>query len=127
MNPGRGWNPDLDKSYILEYCKYEAETFTQGTSEIYISPVKILALDSPPILGYRECTKTISFSILGVFRPGVKLGFEFPGVLPNQKSLPWSLNFYFDEERNPILGSLKNSSSVKSPNFPQQELKMPRI
>ena len=26
-----------------------------------------------------------------------------------------------------MLGSLKNFSSVKSPNFPQQKLKMPRI
>ena len=34
--------------------------------------------------------------------------------------LTWSLNFDFEEEINPMLGSMKNSSSVKSPNFPQQ-------
>ena len=76
---------------------------------------------------YRKCTKTTSFSILGFFSPWVKLGFDFPGVLINQKNWPWYLKFYFYEERNHMLGSLKNSSCVKSPNFPQQWLKMPRI
>ena len=37
--------------------------------------------------------------------------FVHPNVL---KFVP---NFYFGEEINPGLGSLKNSSSVKSPNF----------
>ena len=67
------------------------------------------------------------FSILGFFRPGVKLGIDFPGVSLNQKPRTWYLNFDFDEEINPMLGSLKNSSSVKSPNFPHQKLKMPGI
>ena len=44
--------------------------------------------------------KRISFSILGFFWLGVKLGFDFPGVIPNQKSQPRSLKFYFYEERN---------------------------
>ena len=35
-----------------------------------------------------------------------------------------SLNFDFDEDINPMPGSLKNSSSMKIPNFPQQKLKM---
>ena len=66
----------------------------------------------------------ISFSILGFFRLGVKLGFEFPRFSPNQKFRPRSLNLDFAQERNPILGSLKNSSSVESPNFPHQKIKM---
>ena len=76
---------------------------------------------------YSECTKTTCFSILGFFRPGVKLGFDFPGVSPDQKSRPRPLNFDFDEEINYMSGSLKNSSSIKSPNFPHQKLKMPGI
>ena len=126
MNPERGWNPNLEGSYILEYSEYEAKNFTQGTWRIYLQPINVLAPDPSPILRYRKCTKTFCFSILGFFKPGVKLGFEFLRVLPNQKSQPWSLNFDF-EESNPMLGSLKNSSSVESPNFPQQKLKMPEI
>ena len=80
-----------------------------------------------PISRYRESTKTINFSILGFFRTRVKVGFDFPRVSPNQKYRPKSLNFDFDKEINPVLGSLKNSSSVKSPNFPQQKLKITRI
>ena len=126
-NPGRGWNPNLEESYLPEYSESEAESFIQGTPGFYFWQVKIAALDTSSILRYSECTKTTSFSILGFFRLRVKLGFDFPGVLPNQKSQPWSLNFYFDEEINLMLGSPKNSSSMKSPNFPQQKLKMPKI
>ena len=64
--------------------------------------------------------KRISFSILGFFQLGIKLGFEFLVVSTNQKYQPTSLKFDLDEERNPMLGSLKNSSSVRSPNFPHQ-------
>ena len=35
-----------------------------------------------------------------------QLGFDFPGVLPNQKSQSWSVNFDFEDENNPMLGSL---------------------
>ena len=69
--------------------------------------------------------KLIIFSILGFFRLGVKLRFDFPRVSPNQKSQTRSLKFDFDEERNPM--SLKNSSSIKIPNFQHQKLKMPKI
>ena len=124
MNPGWGWNPNLEESYIPEYSESKAEMFTQGTSGFYLRPVKIAALETSSILRYSECTKTTCFSILGFFRPKVKLGFEFPGVLPNQKIRIWSLKFNFDEERIPMLGSLKNSSSIKNPNFPHQKLKM---
>ena len=94
---------------------------------IYLLPMKVSAPEPSLISRYSESTKTTSFSILGFFRPRVKLGFDFPQVLPNQKFQPWSLNFNFREERNHMPGSLKNSSSVKIPNFPQQKLKMPVI
>ena len=77
MNRGRGWNPNLEESYLPEYSKYEAEIFTQDKSVFYIWPVTILALDTSLILRYSECTKTTCFSILGFFRPRVKLGFDF--------------------------------------------------
>ena len=66
----------------------------------------------------------ISFSILGFLQLGVKIGFDFPGVSPNQKSRPRSLKFDFDEERNPMPSSLKNYSSTRSPSFLHQKLKM---
>ena len=65
MNPGRGWNHDLEELYLPEYSEYEAEMFTQGSLGINICPIKILAPDTSPISRYRECTKTTSFSILG--------------------------------------------------------------
>ena len=80
MNPGRGWNPYLEESYLPEYSESEVEIFTQGISGFYLWPVKISVTETSSIYRYRECTKTINFSILGFFRPGVKLGFDFPGV-----------------------------------------------
>ena len=119
MNPGKSWNPDLRETYLLEYSESEAEIFTQGTSGFYLQLMKILAPETSSILRYNECTKTTCFSILGFFKPRVKLGFDFPGASPNQKYRTWSLKFDFDEEINPTLGSLKNYSFVKSPNFLQ--------
>ena len=46
MNPGRGWNPDLEESYLQEYSEVEAEIFTNDTSRLYLQPVKISAPDS---------------------------------------------------------------------------------
>ena len=65
MNPGRGWNTDLEESYLPTYSETEAETFTHGTLGIHIWPVKVSVPDPSPILRYNECTKTTSFSILG--------------------------------------------------------------
>ena len=101
--------------------------FAQGISEFYLRSMKHLAPNISSMQRYRKCTKTTSFIILGFSRPRVKLWFDFPGVLLNQKYQPWSLNFDFYEDRNPILGSLKNSSLVKSPNLLQHKLKMPEI
>ena len=36
MNPGRGWNLDLEETYLPEYSEFEAKIFTQGTSEFYL-------------------------------------------------------------------------------------------
>ena len=69
MNARRGWNPDLEESYLPEYSEFEAETFTQGTSRIIFQHVNVSDLDPSPIYIYSECTKTTSFSILGFFRP----------------------------------------------------------
>ena len=85
MNPRRGWNPDLEETYLLEYSESEAEMFTQGTSRFYLWPVNILTPNTSSIPRYSERTKTTYFSILVFFMPRVKLGFEFPGVLLNQK------------------------------------------
>ena len=106
MNPGRGWNADLEESYLLECNEFEAETFTQSTSGIFLWHVKFSALEPSPISRYRECTKTTSLSILGFFRLRVKLGFDFPEISLNQKIRTWTLKFDFDEERNYMLGSI---------------------
>ena len=127
MNPRRGWNPNLEESYLLEYREYEAETQTRCTSGFYLRPVKFSSPKTSAISRYSKCTKPYQFQYLGFFQLGVKLGFDFPGVSPNQKSRPLSLNFDFYEESNPMPGSLKNSFSVKIPNFPQQKMKMPAI
>ena len=49
MNPRGGWNPNLEESYLPKYSEYEAETFTKGTSGIYLHPVNVSALDPSPI------------------------------------------------------------------------------
>ena len=67
MNHGRGWNPDLAESYLVEYSEYEDDMFTQCSTQMFIWPVKISASDPSPISRYRKCTKTTSFSILGFF------------------------------------------------------------
>ena len=85
MNYGRGWNSILEESYLPEYSESKAETFTQRTPRIYLQTMKVSAVEPSPISIYSEYTKSTSFSILGFFRPEVKLGFEFHRILPNQK------------------------------------------
>ena len=41
MNPGRGWNPNLEESYLPEYSEYQDKRFTQGTSGFYLIPINI--------------------------------------------------------------------------------------
>ena len=95
MNLARGWNPDLEESYLLEYSEPEVEIFTHGTFGSYLWHIKISAPGPSSISQYSKCTKTTSFSILGFFRPRVKLGFDFPIVLPNQKILILVSKFQF--------------------------------
>ena len=70
MNPGRGWNPDLEETYLREYSEFEAEIFTHGTLGFYIISMKRLAPYTSSIPRYSECTKTTRFSILGFLGPG---------------------------------------------------------
>ena len=70
MNPGRGWNPDLEESYLPEYNKSKVEMYTQYSTRMFIWPIKSSASDLSPILRYSKCTKTTSFSILGFSGPG---------------------------------------------------------
>ena len=65
MNTRRGWNHKLEDSYLLEYSESQAETFTQGTSEIYLRPVKVSAPENSPISRYGKSPKITSFGLLG--------------------------------------------------------------
>ena len=127
MNPARGWNPDLEESYLPEYREFKAKGFTKGTQGFYLCCVKISATEPSSISRYSECTQTTSFSILGFFRPEVKLGFDFLEVLPNQKSRPWSLNFVFWGGEKSYARLTQKFLFYISPNFSQQKLKMPGI
>ena len=73
MNLRRGWNLDLEESYLPEYTKSEDAIFTHGTSGIYLRSVKVSSSDPSPISRYSECTKTTSFSILGFYIRPVKV------------------------------------------------------
>ena len=61
MNPGRGWNPNLEGTYLLEHRESEAEIWIQSKSGFYIWLVKFLAPDPSPIPRYNEFTKTYQF------------------------------------------------------------------
>ena len=107
MNPGRGWNSNLEGSYLVDYSKSEAEFWTQCHQDFifYLCKFKVLILlQSQDIV---NVPKLINFSILGFFWPGVKLGFEFTRVITNQKYQPRSLKFDFYGDINPMPGSLK--------------------
>ena len=77
MNLGRGWNPNLEGSYLPEYSESEAEFWIQCISRCYLRPMQFLAPEPFPIQRYREFTKMYKFQYLGFFQLGVKLGFEF--------------------------------------------------
>ena len=65
MNPGRGWNPNLEESYLPEYSDSEAEIFTQCTTRISLWPVKILASKASAISHYSESARITKLSLLG--------------------------------------------------------------
>ena len=54
MNFGRGWNPNLEGSYLPDYSKSEAEFWTQCKSRFYLRPLQFSALEPSPISGYSE-------------------------------------------------------------------------
>ena len=86
MNSGRGWNPNVEGSYHPEYRESEADFWIHYKSGFYLRYLQFSSPKPSPISGYRKCTKTQQFQYLGFFQLGVKLGFDFPGVSPNQKS-----------------------------------------
>ena len=65
MNPGRGWNPNLEESYLLEYSESEDETWRQCTLGFYLKvsceilhpkeilPMKVSTPNTSEILRYR--------------------------------------------------------------------------
>ena len=61
MNRGRGWNPNLEGSYLPEYSEFEADFWKQCSPGCYIWPLKFSASDTSPISEYSECTKTYQF------------------------------------------------------------------
>ena len=84
MNPGRGCNPDLEESYLPEYSESETETFTQGTSGIYLRSVNVSALEPSSILRYSKCTKMTGFILLGFSSPGPNQGLSFSKFYPTK-------------------------------------------
>ena len=58
MNSGRGWNPNLEGSYLLENSEPEAEFWIQCTSGLCFQTMKFSIPDPFPILGYSKCIKT---------------------------------------------------------------------
>ena len=61
MNSGRGWNPNLEGSYLPKYREYEAKFWTQWKSRVYLRPVKVSSPIPSPTPIYSECTKTYQF------------------------------------------------------------------
>ena len=61
MNPGRGWNPNVEGSYLLEYSESEAEIWTKCKLGFYLQSVSFSTLDPSQIPRYSECTKTYQF------------------------------------------------------------------
>ena len=75
-------------------------------------------------IGISRMYQNLAVFLFRVFLPRGQTRVWLPRVSPNQKYWSRSLNFNFDEERYPMLGSIKNSSSTRSPNFPHEKLKM---
>ena len=58
MNFGRGWNPNVESSYLLEYSEYESDFWTQAPSWFYVQTLQFSAPETSPISEYNDCTKT---------------------------------------------------------------------
>ena len=61
MNPGRGYNPNLEGSYLPKYSEYEADVWTQDKYGFHLQDLKFSAPEPSQISRYRECTKTYQF------------------------------------------------------------------
>ena len=49
MNYGRGWNPNLEGSYLPEYGEYEAKFWIQCKSGFYLWPLQFSTPNTSPI------------------------------------------------------------------------------
>ena len=65
MNYGKGWKPELHKSYLLDYSESGAKNFTQGTTRFEIRPLKVSAPEPSLNLSYRKNSKMTIFFLLG--------------------------------------------------------------
>ena len=61
MNSGRGWNPNVEGSYLPENSEYEAKFGTKCKELCYHRPPQFSPPDPFLILIYSECTKTYQF------------------------------------------------------------------
>ena len=61
MNSGRGWNPNLERTYLLEYSESEDKFWIQDSSGFYIQLLQFSASNTSPISEYSDCTKTCQF------------------------------------------------------------------
>ena len=61
MNSGRGWDPNMERSYLLEYNKFESDFWTQDSSGFYIQCLQVSASETSPISEYCDYTKTYQF------------------------------------------------------------------
>ena len=65
MNTRRGWNPNGEGLYLLEYRENEAEFWTLCKLGFYILLVKVSSPDTSLISSYSECPKMTIFCLLG--------------------------------------------------------------
>ena len=84
INSGRGQNPILEESYLLEYSESEAETFKQCSLGIYLRLVKVSAPEPYQISRYSESTKTTKFILLGFSGSGSNQGLTLSKFYPTK-------------------------------------------
>ena len=58
MNYGRGWNPNLEGSYLPEYREFEAKVWIKCTSLCHLRSLQFATPEPSPISGYSKFTKT---------------------------------------------------------------------
>ena len=55
---GRGWNPNVERSYLLEYIESKVEVWKLTSSGFFLRTLRFSSPETSPISGYSECTKT---------------------------------------------------------------------